>query len=397
MRWSPVLCLTHLVRGPLVVWSRGAREGSILRVLMISKACVVGMYQRKLEELARLPTMELSVVVPPYWRTGPQALPLERAYTSGYALHVLPMALNGHFHLHFYPGLGGLVQRLGPEIVHIDEEPYNLATFQAMWLARRNGAQALFFTWQNLLRRYPVPFSLFQRYNLAHAAAAIAGNQEAHDVLRAKGYDGPISIVPQFGVDPDLSRRKYTSCQRAEFVIGYAGRMVEEKGVQLLIQAVAGLDGPWMLRLIGDGPYLPTLEDLSAELGIAERVQFQPWKPAVEMPDHLSHLDVLVLPSLTRPNWKEQFGRVLVEAMACEVPVIGSSSGEIPNVIGDAGLVFPEGNMTALRDALFELMTDPDLRVQLGQSGRARVLEHYTQQRIAAQTYGVYRQLLGTR
>ncbi len=83
--------------------------------------------------------------------------------------------------------------------------------------------------------------------------------------------------------------------------------------------------------------------------------------------------------------------------MACEVPVIGSSSGEIPNVIGDAGLVFPEGDVTALRDALFELMNDPDLRVRLGQSGRARVLEHYTQQRIAAQTYGVYQQLLGTR
>jgi glycosyltransferase involved in cell wall biosynthesis len=361
---------------------------------MISKACVVGMYQRKLEELARFPAMELSLVVPPYWRTGRQALPLERAYATGYALHVLPMALNGHFHLHFYPGLGGLVQRLRPEIVHIDEEPYNLATFQAMWLARRNGAQALFFTWQNLLRRYPIPFSLFERYNVAHAAAAIAGNQEAHVVLRAKGYKGPISLVPQFGVDPDLCRRRCTAHKSTEFVIGYAGRMVEEKGIQLLIQAVAELDGPWMLRLVGDGPYRPRLEALSAKLGLAERVQFEPWKPAAEMPDYLSGLDVLVLPSLTRRNWKEQFGRVLVEAMACEVPVIGSSSGEIPHVIGDAGLVFPENDVAALRDALSELMNDPGLRAQLSQRGRARVLEHYTQQRIATETYDVYQRLL---
>jgi glycosyltransferase involved in cell wall biosynthesis len=361
---------------------------------MISKACVVGMYQRKLEELARLPAVELSLVVPPYWRAGHQVLTLQRAYTSGYALRVLPMAFNGHFHLHFYPGLGGLVQHLRPDIVHIDEEPYNLATFQAMWLAGRNGAQALFFTWQNLLRHYPIPFSLFERYNLAHAAAAIAGNQEAHDVLRAKGYKGPVSLVPQFGVDPHLSHRSCTSRTRAEFVIGYAGRMVEEKGVQLLIQAVAGLDGPWMLRLIGDGPYLPTLKALSAKLGITHRVLFEPWKPAAEMPDQLSSLDVLVLPSLTRPNWKEQFGRVLVEAMACEVPVIGSSSGEIPNVIADAGLVFAENDVVALQDALSELMNSPSLRVHLSQRGRARVLQHYTQQHIATETYGVYQQLL---
>jgi glycosyltransferase involved in cell wall biosynthesis len=170
--------------------------------------------------------------------------------------------------------------------------------------------------------------------------------------------------------------------------------MVEEKGVQLLIQAVAGLDGPWTLRLIGDGPYLPRLEALSTKLGIADRVQFEPWKPAAEMPDHLSALDLLVLPSLTCRNWKEQFGRVLVEAMASEVPVVGSSSGEIPNVIGDAGLVFPESDVTALREALSELMTDPQLRAQLSQRGRARVLQHYTQQRIATETYGVYLRLL---
>jgi glycosyltransferase involved in cell wall biosynthesis len=149
-----------------------------------------------------------------------------------------------------------------------------------------------------------------------------------------------------------------------------------------------------MLRLVGDGPYRPRLEALSAKLGLAERVQFEPWKPAAEMPDYLSGLDVLVLPSLTRRNWKEQFGRVLVEAMACEVPVIGSSSGEIPHVIGDAGLVFPENDVAALRDALSELMNDPGLRAQLSQRGRARVLEHYTQQRIATETYDVYQRLL---
>jgi len=362
---------------------------------MISKACVTGTYQRKLEELAQFPDVELSLVVPPYWRDGHRILPLERAHTSGYEMHLLPMVFNGHFHLHYYRGLGRLVQGLQPHILHIDEEPYNLATFQAMRLANRCGAEALFFTWQNLMRRYPFPFSWFERYNLQHAGCAIAGNQEAARVLRAKGYDGAVYVVPQFGVDPHVYRRETSRVQRrARFVIGYVGRLVEEKGVQVLLRAVAGLGGDWQLRVVGDGPYRTALEALSTELAIEPRVVMEPWVPSAEMPHKLNGLDVLVLPSLTRSNWKEQFGRVLVEAMASQVPVVGSSSGEIPNVIGDAGLIFPEGGHDALRERLSRLMSDGELRATLGERGRARVLERYTQERVAAQTYEAYRGLL---
>jgi glycosyltransferase involved in cell wall biosynthesis len=101
-----------------------------------------------------------------------------------------------------------------------------------------------------------------------------------------------------------------------------------------------------------------------------------------------------VVPSLTRGNWKEQFGRVIVEAMACGVPVIGSSSGAIPDVIGDAGLIVPEGDVRALADGLRRLMHDPDLRRRMGGQGRQRVLARYTQAQVAAQTVAVYRQML---
>ena len=362
---------------------------------MISKACVVGVYQKKLEELALLPGIELSLVVPPYWRDGRQVMHFEKAYTTGYDVHVLPMALNGHFHLHFYPGLGALVRNLRPHIVHIDEEPYNLASFQAMRLARSHGAKALIFTWQNLLRRYPFPFSLFEQYNLRHAASVLAGNQEAARVLRAKGYSGPVHVLPQFGVDPDLYRKEQPSPRHQDkFVIGYVGRLVEEKGVQVLLRTFEGFQGNWILHIVGDGPYRPTLQSLSAELDLGRRALFQPWIPSAEIPHQLNELDVLVLPSLTRQNWKEQFGRVLIEAMACEVPVMGSSCGEIPNLIADAGLIFPEGDESALQDALRQLMREPWLRNELGRAGRARVLEHYTQKRIAADTCAVYSQLL---
>jgi len=357
---------------------------------MVSKACVVGSYQRKLEELARFPDVDLKVVVPPFWRDGRHRLPLQRAYTQGYTLAILPVVLNGHFHLHFYRGLSDLVRRFRPDIMHIDEEPYNLSTWQAMRVAHEIDARPLFFTWQNILRRYPFPFSWLERYNLNHALYAIAGNLEAKDVLLQKGYQGPVEIIPQFGVDPDLFHPSTRSPAGDSFVIGYAGRLVEEKGLRFLVQALAEWDGDWHLRIAGEGPLRPILMRLSRELDVWGRVDWLDSMASTEIPAFFGTLDVLVLPSLTRPNWKEQFGRVLVEAMACGIPVVGSDSGEIPNVIGKAGMVFPEGDGQTLRDRLQELRSSPSLREDLGRRGRDRVLDRFTQARIAASTREVY-------
>jgi len=365
-----------------------------MRVLMISKACVVGAYQRKLEELARLPDVQLTVVVPPFWRDARGVLPLERAYTEGYTLQVLPMRFNGHFHIHYYTGLRRLIRALRPQVLHVDEEPYNLAAFQAAWWGRRAGARILFFTWQNLRRTYPPPFSWMERYVYLAASHALAGNQEAGAVLREKGYTGPITLLPQFGVDPDIFSPAPGPAAERPFTIGYAGRLVPEKGVDLLLRAAAGLQEPWQLRILGEGPARPALEALAGELGIAGQVAFESPRPSTEMPAWYREMDTLVLPSLSRPNWKEQFGRVLVEAMACGVPVVGSNSGEIPHVVGPAGLVFPEGDVEALRGSLARLQGSGALRQEMTRAGRERVLAHFTQARIAAQTWDVYWQVL---
>jgi glycosyltransferase involved in cell wall biosynthesis len=370
-----------------------------MKVLMLSKALVMGAYQRKCEELAQLPGVELTVVVPPYWQEAGRRIELERRYTAGYELIVEPMRFNGHFHIHYYPGLARQVRRLQPNILHIDEEPYNLASFHALRLGRQVGARCLFFTWQNIYRRYAFPFSWLESYVLRHAAYAIAGNAEAVTVLRRKGYAGPLAVIPQFGVDPaiytptNVLRPSSVVFSPSSFVVGYVGRLVEEKGLLVLLRAVAGLAGDWRLVLIGSGPLQPPIERLAASLGIAERLTFIPGVPSSEMPRYLSQFSVLVLPSLTRPNWKEQFGRVLVEAMACQVPVVGSDCGEIPQVIGQAGLVVPEGDGESLRQSLARLQADADLRQRLGELGRARVLAHYTQARIAQETYQVYQEM----
>lgn len=399
---------------------RGIGYTGDMHVVMVSKALVVGAYQRKAEELARL-GIRLTVLVPPRWRDRRGEQEAIARHTLGYTLRTLPIWFNGSFHLHCYPTLGRELAQLRPDLLHMDEEPYNLATFLALRAAAQHNIPALFFTWQNLPRRYPPPFAWWEQANYRSARYALAGSHEAAAVLRQKGYAGSLAVIPQFGVDPahfapcatlrspqaDQSSLAAPVAQAGTDLpflwnpvdvplrIGYAGGLLPEKGLDLLLRACRELSGAWQLTLMGDGEARDALVALAGELGLADRVTFAPRIDSSAMPDFYQHLDVFVLPSRTLPNWKEQFGRVLVEAMACEVAVIGSQSGEIPQVLGEAGLTFPEEDVGALAGLLQRLLDDPAARTELGRAGRRRVLQHYTMTEIASQTVEVYRQMLG--
>jgi len=364
-----------------------------MKVLMLSKACYVATYRRKLEELAALPHVQLTLIVPPYWRMGKGKALLEPGYDKGYEMNVENPPLNGNHHLHFYPNLPRHLERLKPDLVHIDEEPYDFVAFHALRACRRAGAKTLFFTWQNIERRFPPPFGWFESYVLRHVDGAIAGNRDAADILKRKGFHKPLSIIPQFGVETEIYRPGQRETEGL-FRIGYVGRLVEEKGILVLLRAAAGLKGNWELHLVGDGPLKPQIERLAGRLGISGKTHIKGSIPSTEIPDYLGQLDALVLPSLTRTGWKEQFGRVLIEAMACQVPIIGSDSGEIPNVINDAGLICHEGNVEDLRTQLSRLMEDESLRRELARRGRERVEKLYTQKRIAEKTYEAYKAIL---
>lgn len=366
-----------------------------MHVLMVSKACLVGAYQTKLEAIAKFDDVELTVIVPPVWQDPAGPIPLERSHTNGYRLLVDPIRLNGQFHFHYYPTLKRRMAALKPDILHMDEEPYNLATWLGVRQANRAGIKSLFFSWQNICQKYPFPFNWLEKQVLSTVDYALMGNEAAVEVWQKKGYEGEYRVVPQFGVRPDIFSPPPVRDEGRSFIIGSAGRrLVDEKGVDLLLRAAAYLPGIWQIQIAGEGPARRELERLTFELGIRDRVHFDGVIASSQMPAYLRQLDVLVLPSRTLPNWKEQFGRILIEAMACGVPVIGSDSGEIPNVIGDAGLIFPEDNSEALHNHLLTLLKDETLRRRLGQTGRERVLNHYTQEQIAVKTVEVYREMM---
>ncbi|MBV7340053.1 glycosyltransferase family 4 protein [Chloroflexi bacterium TSY] len=367
-----------------------------MRVVMVSKALVVGAYQRKAQEIAQL-GVDLTVLVPPYWQDSRGRHVAEEAFTEGYTFKVIPMRFNGHFHLHYYPTLAHELRHLQPQILHMDEEPYNLSTWFAMRACQKLGILGTFFTWQNIDKRYPPPFGWWEKAVLQNTSVAIAGNQASGQILRRKGFQNEIITIPQFGVDPNIFKpqtRSDVTSTPSTIKIGYAGGLVPEKGVDLLIRACAGLEGNWSLEIVGSGVDEKRLRKLCVELGVINRVRLGRSLSSMEMPDFYRGLDIFVLPSRTMSNWKEQFGRVLIEAMASEVVVVGSNSGEISNVIGNAGLIFEEGNVDTLRERLFYLLKHPQERARLRQAGRHRVLQQFTMKQIAVQTVEAYNELL---
>jgi len=194
----------------------------------------------------------------------------------------------------------------------------------------------------------------------------------------------------------DVSELKSQLKLDQKFVIGYVGRLLQMKGLDILLRAASQLKGlDYQLLMLGRGDYKTNLVSLSESLGISHKLLWVDAVPPEDVPRYINCMDVLVLPSLTTPGWVEFFGRVLVEAMACQVPVIGSDSGEIPNVIGDAGLIFHEGDANDLKDKLLLLANDRNLQSELSAQGLKRAICKYSWGQIAEDTYGVYKSIIG--
>lgn len=359
---------------------RAGAPGAPLRVVSIAHSAVrAGASRMRYEALADDPTLDLTLVVPELWHEYGHA---ERAETSRTRLKVCaqPVRLTrggpAKWYLHHYPRLRGLLRALRPDVIHLWEEPWGLVALQAARLrdAVAPGAALLLETDQNILRRLPPGFEQIRRYTLARTDLLIARGEEALDVARRCGFSGASEFV-EYGIDGAVFHPRDRAAARAArgargFGIGYVGRLVPEKGLADVLAAMHLCRAPVELALLGDGPQKDALLAQAAELGLAERVRlFAPRDPA-GVAEFIRSLDALVLMSRTTRTWKEQFGRVIMEAHACGVPVIGSSSGSIPSVVGRGGWIVPEGEARALAGLLDELAAAPERVAAAGEIGR---------------------------
>ncbi len=376
-----------------------------MRVLLISHTCQSRTEgQPKAERLALIEGLELCVLTPDRWLHYGKWRASESSPNPGYRLEAgkvaWPWAGPAQFYLHWYPQLSKLIKEFQPDIIDLWEEPWGLISVQVCFL--RNSCfpkvKILSETEQNLNKHLPFPFESFRRYTLNNSDFAVGRNRESLAALSSNGYRGPSQIVPN-AVDEKLFTildrddcRKKLPCKG--FILGYVGRLVPEKGLMDMIEALPLCPDDVQMVFVGSGPLKEEIERRAAGLNKSKQVHFLPAQPLEALPQIMNAFDALVLASRTTPRWKEQFGRVIIEAHACGVPVIGSDSGAIPEVVGKGGLIVQERNPVALSVAIRQLHLDANKKNTLGLIGRSQVEENYTWDRVARQMHKIYQEMI---
>lgn len=383
-----------------------------MRILRVSHSGAVDAWREREREL-RLRGHDVRLLTARTWEAGGREVPLvPRVGAGGEREDVVGVPTLGRHPALFVYAPGPLWRALGEPHVVLDvhEEPFALATAEVLALralrrVRGRGPRApyVLYSAQNLAKRYPVPFRWFERWALRGAAAVVTCNEGAARIVRAKGLRGPAVVVP-LGVparaavaggslsdDASGPRSDGPRAPGASVRVGYAGRLEQHKGVQVLLDAVEA-DPRLHLRLAGGGSLRAAVAERAARSG--GRVEVLGGLSPDELPGFYANVDVLAVPSLATPSWVEQFGRVAVEAMACGTPVVATSTGALPDVVGGAGLLVPPGDPEALREALVAVGTDPELAARLRAAGLERARE-CSWQEVAARYEEVYETVLG--
>ena len=370
---------------------------------LATQECGRGVY----EEMARAGDVDLTLVVPPIWRDNFRDIPVDPpAPGAPYRLQVLPILFPGKSNRCLHWGLARLLRRMRPHVVFTQSEPEDFSLTHLGLIKRlyRLDFKVIFVTWRNIhYSRFGLPYRFgwvygcLEPFGLRVGDYCFSFSALGPETLAARGFHR-VEVLPHV-VDTALFRPCDASQLRQDlglrdFTVGCFGRLVEEKGVGLVLEAVARLEHRVQVLIVGRGPALDLLLAQAHALGIHDRVVYKPSVLRSEMPEYISACGAVVLASYATPTWKEQFGRILIEAMACGVPLIGSESGDIPRVIGEAGLTFPEKDVASLKRCLRRLIEDPEERRRLSQAGRQRAEREYSCQAVAARRMRAVRSLV---
>jgi len=377
-----------------------------MRILTIGHSYCVALNRGIVREVARNAEFEVTVAAPSYFHGDLRPIRLEPEPPES-PLRLIPLGttLSRFVHIFRYDGraLRALLRDHQFDLVHAWEEPYVLAGYQIARAMQHSSARFCFRTAQSYVKSYPPPFGYFERSVLSRAQGWIAGAGLVFEAMVNKGFPKEKGRVLNLAVD--LSQfRPLSPSERADVrrelgleapIVGFVGRLTQAKGLDVLMQSMDQVGGsrPWSLLLLGSGEYQDKIQAWAEKQGWAARVKIKLAKHA-EVPRYLGAMDLMVAPSQTMKNWREQFGRMLIEAFACGVPVIGSDSGEIPHVIASAGRVVPEADVAGWAQAITQLLDRPEERDALRCCGLARAAQYSTV--TIAEQYRQYYRWLGS-
>jgi glycosyltransferase involved in cell wall biosynthesis len=378
-----------------------------VKLMVVGHPFLLAYNQQKYVAMKRLDkNLRLRLVVPcrgrdrfdlTDYQVHPELAPEEVVALSPY------MAKSHMTYVHAVGPLAGALRSFDPDVIHIEEEPQALISLETIALRKAFAPRAVvtFFTWDNILRPRRFPLGLAKRrlrtYSLRRASVVICGNHEAARVLRAEGrYSGHIEVLPQYGLNVIEHQPGTESHLRTELglndvpVFGYLGRMVPEKGLRLLFEALGKLlCYRWKLLLVGSGPLEHEIRERWAAT-LPGRVVLLPSVAYENVPRYLRCTDIFVLASQSAPAWKEQFGLTLAQAMMLGIACIGSNCGAIPDTLGPGGTIVEQHDAEGLKQALENFLISPTCRHRAANAGREFALQNYTVERIAARYLEVF-------
>lgn len=297
-------------------------------------------------------------------------------------------------------GLGRAVA--GASIVHA-AETFIASTDQVVRDRGRRDYRIVVTCWENIPFLHDDDAVLRERKRRVQAGADlfVAVTPSAREALLVEGVDPGRVVVLPMGVDVeafaprprDAALLEELGIPRQARVVLYCGRLIREKGlVELLLAARTVAAGREDVRflLVGSGPERGRLAAAAERLGLRDLLVFAPAQRYARMPALHAVADVFVLPSLPAPYWREQFGMVLAEALACGRAVVATASGSIPDVVGEAGVLVPPYDPEALAAAIGDLLDDDERRAELARRGRALAEERYDARRVASRLRELY-------
>jgi glycosyltransferase involved in cell wall biosynthesis len=379
-----------------------ATPATKLRVLFISHTYVVGVNQGKLKAIADTGEVEVALLAPSNWQAleWKRVIKLETPFPE-IKTYSAPVVFSGRVGAHIYNPwkIRQVINDFKPDVIQVEEEIFSLSALEVAFWAKLYRKPMVVFGWENQLRSLSFLRSWIRDFVMGTTNLYLAGNQDGAEVMRSWNYQGQIEVMPQMGVDTELFTPPEKKEDQNKVNIGFLGRLVPEKGLDILLTAVSQLqqqDLDFQVTLCGSGESEADLREAAKIQQISERLIWRGAVPHEAAPTELGKFDVLVLPSRTVATWKEQFGHVIIEAMAMGIPVVGSSCGEIPHVIDRDDLVFPEGNPVALAKILKRLICDRNWREEMGNYGIERVKQHYSHERIAQRLVEQWQQLIPT-
>lgn len=381
-----------------------ATRGRARRLLTVGHSYCVALNRRLANEMAKVGNgrWAVTVVAPSVFHGDLRRVRTEAFDGERCVLRCISAWFTKHIHVMFYGSALRNVINEGWDLIHCWEEPFVVAGGQVAFLSP-SGTPLVFSTYQNLDKRYPPPFAAIERYCLRKAAGWIGGGALVEDVLSRRGGYGnkPHAVIPM-GVDLDHFRsdaavgadvrRGLGWADDNPPAIGFVGRFVEQKGLRLMMRVLSRIECPWRALFVGSGPLEKEIRDWARTRG--EQVRVVTGVKHDDVWRYLNAVQMLCAPSQTTPVAREQFGRVIVEAFACGVPVLASDSGEMPRVIGDTGVVIGERDEKGWAEQITRLLSRPVDRTELAAAGHRRAAAHYAWSVVAQRHLDFFESLL---